>query len=138
MFAGRDWPALLTCSAQVLAGRLTGASCARRQCLWSLAGDAASSSLRPCARGASGVRPERLLRVRIGGFSETRFHSAERRAAGCAFVAGFLAPVEAVWGMAQEGYDVGEIAGRFVVDSRVVQLQVESRDRIEQACSEII
>ena len=64
-----------------------------------------------------------------------RLHGAERQAAGRAFAAEFLAPVEAVWGMHQEGYDVGEIAGRFVVDTRVIQHQVENRDRIERACS---
>lgn len=64
-----------------------------------------------------------------------RLHGAERQAAGRAFAAEFLAPVEAVWGMVQEGYDIGEIAGRFVVDPRVVQLQIENRNRIEQACS---
>ena len=64
-----------------------------------------------------------------------RLHGAERQAAGRAFAAEFLAPVEAVWGMHEEGYDVGEIAGRFVVDTRVIQHQVENRDRIERACS---
>ena len=64
-----------------------------------------------------------------------RLHGAERQAAGRAFAAEFLAPVEAVWGMMQEGYDIGEVAGRFVVDPRVVQLQIENRGRIEQACS---
>ena len=62
-------------------------------------------------------------------------HGAERQAAGRAFAAEFLAPVDVVWGMAQEGYDIGEIAGRFVVDPRVVQRQIENRRRIEQACS---
>ena len=64
-----------------------------------------------------------------------RLHGAERQAAGRAFASEFLAPVEAVWGMVQEGYDIGEIAGRFVVDPRVVQLQIENRNRIEQVCS---
>lgn len=64
-----------------------------------------------------------------------RLHGAERQAAGRAFAAEFLAPVEAVWGMQQEGYDVNEIAGRFVVDTRVIQHQIENRDRIERACS---
>ena len=64
-----------------------------------------------------------------------RLHGAERQAAGRAFAAEFLAPVEAVLGMDQEGYDVGEIAGRFVVDPRVIQHQIENRDRIERACS---
>ena len=64
-----------------------------------------------------------------------RLYGAERQAAGRAFAAEFLAPVEAVWGMHEEGYDVGEIAGRFVVDTRVIQHQVENRDRIERACS---
>ena len=67
-----------------------------------------------------------------------RLHGAERQAAGRAFAAEFLAPVETVWGMVQEGYDVGEVAGRFAVDPRVVQLQIENRDRIERACSEIV
>lgn len=64
-----------------------------------------------------------------------RLHGAERQAVGRAFAAEFLAPGEAVWGMQQEGYDPGEIAGRFVVDTRVIQHQIENRDRIERACS---
>ena len=67
-----------------------------------------------------------------------RLHGAERQAAGRAFAAEFLAPVEAVRAMVQEGYDIGEIAGRFVVDPRVVQLQIENRNRVEQACSGIM
>lgn len=67
-----------------------------------------------------------------------RLHGAERQAAGRAFAAEFLAPVEGVWGMMQEGYDIGEVAGKFAVDPRVVQLQIENRDRIERACSEIV
>ena len=65
-------------------------------------------------------------------------HGAERQAAGRAFAAEFLAPVEAVCGMLEDGYGVGDVAGRFVVDPRVVQLQLDNRERIERACSGVL
>ena len=64
-----------------------------------------------------------------------RLHGAERQAMGRAFAAEFLAPVDRVSEMFHGGWDTDDIAGQFAVDTRVIQHQIENRDRIAQACS---
>ena len=61
-------------------------------------------------------------------------HDAERQAAGRAFAAEFLAPVEKVLDMFDDGRDIDEISGSFNVTSQVIAHQIENRDRIRQAC----
>ena len=60
---------------------------------------------------------------------------AERQAAGRAFAAEFLAPVQSVLDMADSGRDDYEIAGSFKVSPQVVAHQIENQDRIRQACA---
>ena len=61
-------------------------------------------------------------------------HDAERQAAGRAFAAEFLAPVEKVLDMFHDGRDIDEISASFNVTSQVIAHHVENRDRIRQAC----
>ena len=61
-------------------------------------------------------------------------HDAERQAAGRAFAAEFLAPVEKVLDMYRDGRDIDEISASFNVTSQVIAHQIENRDRIRQAC----
>ncbi|MCY3732744.1 MAG: ImmA/IrrE family metallo-endopeptidase [Chloroflexi bacterium] len=63
-------------------------------------------------------------------------HQAERQAAGRAFAAEFLAPVESVLDMVESGLDDDEIAGSFHVSPQVIARQIENRDRIREACTE--
>ena len=65
-----------------------------------------------------------------------RLHQAERQAAGRAFAAEFLAPVESVLDMVESGLDDDEIAGSFHVSPQVIARQIENRDRIREACTE--
>ena len=60
---------------------------------------------------------------------------AERQAAGRAFAAEFLAPVQNVLDMVDSGRDDYEIAGSFKVSPMVVAHQIENQDRIRQACA---
>ena len=57
-------------------------------------------------------------------------HDAERQAAGRAFAAEFLAPVEKVLDMFHDGRDIDEISASFNVTSQVIAHQIENRDRI--------
>ena len=61
-------------------------------------------------------------------------HDAERQAAGRAFAAEFLAPVEKVLDMYHNGRDIDEISASFNVTSQVIAHQIENRDRIRQSC----
>ena len=61
-------------------------------------------------------------------------HEAERQAAGRAFAAELLAPVDKVLDMFHDGRDVDEISASFNVTSQVIAHQIENRDRIRQAC----
>ncbi len=60
---------------------------------------------------------------------------AERQAAGRAFAAEFLAPIQSVLDMVDSGHDDYEIASSFMVSPQVVARQIESQDRIRQACA---
>ena len=62
---------------------------------------------------------------------------AERQAAGRAFAAEFLAPVQSVLDMVDSGRDDYEIAGSFKVSPQVVTHQIENQDRIRQACASL-
>ena len=62
---------------------------------------------------------------------------AERQAAGRAFAAEFLAPVQSVLDMVDSGRDDYEIAGSFKVSPQVVAHQIENQDRIRQACASL-
>ena len=63
-------------------------------------------------------------------------HQADLQAAGRAFAAEFLAPVESVLDMIDDGRDVDEVAGSFSVSPRVIARQIENRNRIRDACAE--
>ena len=62
-------------------------------------------------------------------------HLAERQAAGRAFAAEFLAPVESVLDMVDSGCDVDEISGSFNVSPQVIARQIENQGRIREACA---
>lgn len=66
-----------------------------------------------------------------------RLRNAERQAAGRAFGAEFLAPVERVLDMVDEGLDVDEISGSLNVSPQVIEHQIENRDRIRDACAHL-
>ena len=61
-------------------------------------------------------------------------HDAERQAAGRAFAAELLAPIEKILDMRNEGLDIDEISGSLNVTSQVIVHQMENQDRIRQAC----
>ena len=60
--------------------------------------------------------------------------SAYRQAAGRAFAAEFLAPVDEVLSMRNDGWDEPAIAEVFAVAADVVERQIENADRIALAC----
>ncbi len=60
---------------------------------------------------------------------------AERQAAGRAFAAEFLAPVEMVMDMHSDGMQINDISTVFDVSPMVIGLQMENKDRIQMACS---
>jgi hypothetical protein len=61
-------------------------------------------------------------------------HYASRQAAGRAFAAEFLAPVNEVRSMHEDGHDTVSIADEFGVSTNVVERQLENYGRIEEAC----
>ena len=61
-------------------------------------------------------------------------HAAYRQAAGRAFAAELLAPLDEVLSMSEDGRDVRTIACELGVTEGVVAGQIESRARIESAC----
>jgi hypothetical protein len=61
-------------------------------------------------------------------------HSANRQAAGRAFAAEFLAPIDEVESMCKDGHDVVSIADEFVVSTVVIERQLENAGRIRAAC----
>ena len=60
---------------------------------------------------------------------------AERQATGRAFAAEFLAPVEMILDMQDEGLDIDEIADEFDVSSYVIDDQLHNEQRIWEACA---
>jgi hypothetical protein len=63
-------------------------------------------------------------------------HYAERQAAGRAFAAQFLAPVDEVLSMKADGYDNAGIADELGVSGEVVDRQLENTDRIRESVAE--
>lgn len=61
--------------------------------------------------------------------------SAYRQAAGRAFAAEFLAPVNEVMSMRRDGRDAVSIAERFAVSTVVIERQIENASRVEEACA---
>ena len=64
-------------------------------------------------------------------------HGAERQAMSRAFAAEFLAPIESVLEMSQEVSNFEEIAGKFSVSPKVIELQLQNCKRIQQACTQV-
>ena len=64
-----------------------------------------------------------------------QLHGAERQAAGRAFAAEFLAPIEIVMAMYRDGVEINEISREFNISPQVIGLQMENRNRIQMACS---
>ncbi len=62
-------------------------------------------------------------------------HSAYRQAAGRAFAAEFLAPVDEVMSMQADGHDSLTIAEEFSVSTTMIERQIENAQRIKSACS---
>ena len=60
---------------------------------------------------------------------------AERQAAGRAFAAEFLAPVDMVMDMHSDGMEISDISTAFNVSPTVIELQMENKNRIQMACS---
>lgn len=61
--------------------------------------------------------------------------SAYRQSAGRAFAAEFLAPIEEINSMREDGRDILSIADEFEVATTVVERQIENADRILAACA---
>jgi hypothetical protein len=61
-------------------------------------------------------------------------HSASRQAAGRAFAAEFLAPIDEIESMHKDGHDFVSIADEFVVSTAVIAHQMENAARIRKAC----
>jgi hypothetical protein len=64
-----------------------------------------------------------------------RLPNAYRQAAGRAFAAEFLAPIDEIRSMQEDERDEYSIANEFGVSTMVVQHQVENAERIERACA---
>jgi len=62
-------------------------------------------------------------------------HNAYRQAAGRAFAAEFLAPVDEIRSMLRDRHDLITIADTFAVSTNVIELQVENAERIDAACA---
>ena len=60
---------------------------------------------------------------------------AARQATGRAFAAEFLAPIDEVLSMQEDGSNLNDIAEDFGVSKKVVEHQLQNRDRIEEACA---
>lgn len=62
-------------------------------------------------------------------------HHARRQAAGRAFAAEFLAPIDEVLSMKADGLEVSSIADEFMVSTEVIERQLENQQRILKACA---
>lgn len=62
-------------------------------------------------------------------------HSACRQAAGRAFAAEFLAPIDEIRSMREDGRDAVSIAEEFAVSTTVIERQVENTEQILAACA---
>jgi hypothetical protein len=61
--------------------------------------------------------------------------SAHRQAAGRAFAAEFLAPIDEVASMQADGHDSMTIANEFSVSTTLIERQIENMQRIRSACA---
>ncbi len=64
-----------------------------------------------------------------------RLHQAYRQAAGRAFAAEFLAPIDEIRSMQEDQHDEYSIASEFGVSPMVIEHQIENCERITQACT---
>jgi hypothetical protein len=64
-----------------------------------------------------------------------RLRHAYRQAAGRAFAAELLAPIDEIQSMREDDRDEFSIAAEFGVSATVIEHQIENRDRIAQACA---
>ncbi len=64
-----------------------------------------------------------------------RLRHAYRQAAGRAFAAEFLAPIDEIQSMQEDERDEYSIANEFRVSTMVIEHQIENRERITQACA---
>jgi len=64
-----------------------------------------------------------------------RLHNAYRQAAGRAFAAEFLAPIDEIRSMRENEHDEYSIANEFCVAPAVIEHQIENEERIAQACA---
>ena len=64
-----------------------------------------------------------------------RLRHAFRQAAGRAFAAEFLAPIEEIQSMQKDEHDEFSIANEFGVSTMVIEHQIENCDRILEACA---
>ncbi len=62
-------------------------------------------------------------------------HEASRQACGRAFAAEFLAPIDEIESMREDGLNLPETAARFGVALEVVERQLQNAERIRAACS---
>jgi len=62
-------------------------------------------------------------------------HEADRQAAGRAFAAEFLAPIDEIRSMQDDGKDAATIADELNVSTEVVERQLENKDRIRAVCN---
>jgi hypothetical protein len=62
-------------------------------------------------------------------------HAAYRQAAGRAFAAEFLAPIDEIQAMQGDGRDIVSIAEEFAVSAAVIERQIENAGRIKAACN---
>jgi hypothetical protein len=60
--------------------------------------------------------------------------SASRQAAGRAFAAEFLAPIDEIESMRKNGHDIVSIADDFIVSTVVIERQINNAERIRAAC----
>jgi hypothetical protein len=72
-------------------------------------------------------------RIRISPINGLQY--AFRQAAGRAFAAEFLAPIDEVLSMQNDKRDVYSIANELAVSPAVIEHQIENNDRIAQACA---
>lgn len=68
-----------------------------------------------------------------GRFAVNRLRDAARQAAGRAFAAEFLAPINEIRSMVEDGWDTITIADEFGVSTQVVDHQLENSARIQNA-----
>lgn len=62
-------------------------------------------------------------------------HHASRQACGRAFAAEFLAPIDEILSMRNNGLDTDAVADEFGVSAELVERQEENADRIREACA---